>query len=133
MHVAGREGVYNLRGTFPPKALPASSLYHPVAVLRPPPPKIARNGVIKREFLIDNLLVRIHFMLEMIWWTGLALWEFEFPFPDRLTTCYQLNPGAGEHPDLIPWRKTGPPNHHDDKLGSDQKVVNKDPPPSPMK
>ena len=30
---------------------------------------------------MDNLLVRIHFIVEMIWWTGLAPWEFEFPFP----------------------------------------------------
>ena len=33
----------------------------------------------EREFLIDNLLVRIHFIIEMIWWTGLAPWEFESP------------------------------------------------------
>ena len=26
-----------------------------------------------------NLLVRIHFIIVMIWWTGLAPWEFEFP------------------------------------------------------
>ena len=31
----------------------------------------------KREYFIDNLLVRIHFIIEMIWWTGLAPWEFE--------------------------------------------------------
>ena len=31
----------------------------------------------EREFFIDNLLVRIHFIIEMIWWTGLAPWEFE--------------------------------------------------------
>ena len=24
----------------------------------------------EREFLNDNLLVRIHFIIEMIWWTG---------------------------------------------------------------
>jgi len=27
----------------------------------------------EREFFIDNLLVRIHFIIEMIWWTGLAM------------------------------------------------------------
>ena len=27
----------------------------------------------------STLLVRIHFIIEMIWWTGLAPWEFEFP------------------------------------------------------
>ena len=26
----------------------------------------------ERELFIDNLLVRIHFIIEMIWWTGLA-------------------------------------------------------------
>jgi len=26
-------------------------------------------------FFIDNLLVRIHFIIEMIWWTGLAPWS----------------------------------------------------------
>jgi len=31
---------------------------------------------VEREFYIDNLLVRIHFIIEMIWWTGLAPWEF---------------------------------------------------------
>jgi len=37
--------------------------------------RVARLG--KREFLIDNLLVRIHFIIVMIRWTGLAAWEFE--------------------------------------------------------
>jgi len=43
----------------------------------------ALPGPPEREFFIDNLLVRIHFILVMIWWTGLAPWEFEFPFPGR--------------------------------------------------
>ena len=34
----------------------------------------------EREFFIDNLLVRIHFTIEMIWWTGLAPWEFGYTF-----------------------------------------------------
>ena len=38
----------------------------------------------EREFLVDNLLVRILFFILMIRWTGLAPWEFEFPFPDHL-------------------------------------------------
>ena len=36
------------------------------------------------EKVIDNLLVRIHFVIVMIRWTGLAPREFEFPFPGRL-------------------------------------------------
>jgi len=31
----------------------------------------------EREFFIDNLLVRIHSIIVMIRWTGLAPWEFE--------------------------------------------------------
>ena len=32
---------------------------------------------VRERKVIDNLLVRIHFIIEMIWWTGLAPWEFE--------------------------------------------------------
>ena len=49
----------------------------------------AASGAREREFFIDNLLVRIHFIIEMIWWTGLAPWEFEFPFPGSLTSTFQ--------------------------------------------
>ena len=31
---------------------------------------------------------RIHFIIEMIWWTGLAPWEFEFPFPGSLISTF---------------------------------------------
>jgi len=44
----------------------------------------------EREFFIDNLLVRIHFIIVMVWWTGLAPWEFEFPFPGSLTPYIYL-------------------------------------------
>ena len=46
------------------------------------------QSAIKREFFIDNLLVRIHFIIVMIGWTGLAPWEFEFPFPGSLTSTF---------------------------------------------
>ena len=38
----------------------------------------------RKEFFTDNLLVRIRFIIEMIWWNGLSPWEFEFPFPGSL-------------------------------------------------
>ena len=38
--------------------------------------------------MIDNILVRIHFITEMIWWTGLAPWRFEFPFPGSLVATF---------------------------------------------
>ena len=41
-----------------------------------------------RELSIDNLLVRIHFIIVMIRWTGFAPWEFEFPFPGSLTSTH---------------------------------------------
>ena len=42
----------------------------------------------ERKICIDDLLVRTHFIIEMIWWTGLAPWEFEFPFPGSLTSTF---------------------------------------------
>ena len=42
----------------------------------------------EREFCIDNLLVRIHFIIRMVKWTGLAPWEFEFLFSGSLTSIF---------------------------------------------
>ena len=42
----------------------------------------------EREFFIDNLLVGILFIVVMIRWTGLAPWEFEFPFTGILTYTF---------------------------------------------
>jgi len=35
-----------------------------------------------------HLLVRIHFIIAMIRWAGLAPWEFEFHFPGSLTSTF---------------------------------------------
>ena len=43
-----------------------------------------------REFCIDNLLVRIHFIIVMIRWTGLALWGFEVPSLGSLALIFQV-------------------------------------------
>ena len=67
----------------------------------------------EREFFIDNLLVRIHFIIEMIWWTGLAPWEFEFPFPGSITSTF---PGE-EGPSKRRYRR--PPTLKADLLGRD--------------
>ena len=45
---------------------------------------------------IDNLLVRTHFIIVMIRWTGLAPWESESPFPGSLTSTF-LTPWE------VPW------------------------------
>ena len=43
----------------------------------------------KREFFIDNLLVRIHSIIEMILADRhLAPWEFGFPFPGSLVSTF---------------------------------------------
>ena len=47
----------------------------------------------EKEFFIDNLLVRIRFIIVMNRWPGLAPWEFGFPFPGSLTSTLL----AGEH------------------------------------
>ena len=49
-----------------------------------------------RDSFLENLLVRTHCIIEMIWWTGLALWEFEFPFPGSLTFTF-LVPAPPSH------------------------------------
>ena len=40
------------------------------------------------KIFIDNLLVRIRFIIVMIRWTGLAPLKFEFPFPGSLTSTF---------------------------------------------
>ena len=52
----------------------------------------------EREFFIDNLLVRIHLI---IWWTGLAPWEFEFSFPGSLTSTFLVWRGLVHPEDLL--------------------------------
>ena len=49
---------------------------------------IRRPRLVEGKFLNDNLLVRIHFIDEIIWWIGLAPCEFEFPFPGSLICTF---------------------------------------------
>ena len=46
----------------------------------------------ERESFIVIILVRVHFIIVMIRWTGLAPWAFEFSFPGSLTSTFL---GAG--------------------------------------
>ena len=39
-----------------------------------------RSGDTEREFFVDGLLGRVHHIDQMTWLTGLAPWEFRFPF-----------------------------------------------------
>jgi len=57
-------------------------------------PRVALQG--EREIFIDNLLVRIHFIIETIWWTGLVSWEFESPFPGSLISTFLGTPARCE-------------------------------------
>ena len=49
----------------------------------------------KRECLIGIILARVHFTIETIWWTGLAPWEFESPFPGTFASTF---PALPTHP-----------------------------------
>ena len=40
------------------------------------------------DFFVNNLLVRIHSIIVMVRWTGLAPWELDFPFPGSLTSTF---------------------------------------------
>jgi hypothetical protein len=90
---------------------------------QPPPPKSRANGTglpppppLEREFFTDNLLVRIHFIIVMIRWTGLAPWEFRSPFPGSLasaTPSAQKGCGARLSPDQVRGVTTGVPRSYD--------------------
>ena len=54
------------------------------------PPRGASSKTLHGARLL--LLVQILCIIEMIWWTGLASWEFEFPFPGSLISSF-LIPG----------------------------------------
>ena len=47
-----------------------------------------RAGVRQEELIINDLLVRIHFIMVMVRWIGLAPWEFELSFPGSLTSTF---------------------------------------------
>ena len=53
------------------------------------------GGTRERDSFIDNLLalVRIHFIIELLRWTGLAPWVFERPSPVSLPSTF-LAPGG---------------------------------------
>ena len=46
------------------------------------------NHATERDFFIDKPLVRIHYIIEMIWWAGLEPWELKFPFPGSLISAF---------------------------------------------
>ena len=68
-----------------------------------------KTGRYQREFVIDNLLVRI---VKIVAWTGLAPWKFEFPFAGNIIFTFLVllrTPGgcwragqAGLSPSLRP-------------------------------
>ena len=55
------------------------------------------RSVPEREFFIDNLLVRVHFVIVMIRWTGHAPWDFGFPFLGSLTPATRHLPPSTQH------------------------------------
>ena len=75
-----------------------------------PPPAVASHST-----LIDNLLVRIHFIIVMIRWTGLAPWEFKFRCVRRsaLSRISGAGPGRGwEARCLSRWSSAARFPHH---------------------
>ena len=45
----------------------------------------------EREFITDNLLVRIHFIIVMNKWTSLAPWNFEISCSGSLTSTFLVS------------------------------------------
>ena len=54
-----------------------------------------REGALEREFFTDDLLVRVHSIIMMSKWTGLAPWASELPFPGSLISTFL---GGAPHP-----------------------------------
>ena len=54
---------------------------------------LARHCRARLRIRSANLLVRIHFIIVVIRWTGLAPWEFGFPFPGCLTSTFLVLAG----------------------------------------
>ena len=50
---------------------------------------LLRAGTFQRDFFIDNLLFRIHVIIVVIGWAGLAPWGFECPFSSSLVCASQ--------------------------------------------
>ena len=88
---------------YPDGAIPAGS-WRPAPAARTRRSAAVGIPPAEREFFIDNLLVRIHFIIVMIRWTGLAPWEFEFPFPGSLTSTFLGIPPAPNHRVFQRWR-----------------------------
>jgi len=44
----------------------------------------------EREFCIDELVVRIHLIIVMMRWTGLASWKFGIPYPDVVDRSIEM-------------------------------------------
>ena len=69
----------------------------------------------ERDFFIDDLLARIHFIIVLIRWTGLAPWEFELMIKwirsSRLSIQKSLSDGP-KQPDTEP----------DDPLASPEEI-----------
>ena len=55
--------------------------------------QVASPSCEETEFFIDNLLVRIRFIIEMIWWTGLAPWALEYLFRGSLRILREASRG----------------------------------------
>ena len=60
----------------------------------------------EKAFFADNLLVRILFIIVIVRRTGLAPWEFQFPFPGILTSTFLATEEAISYKTAPPWDPT---------------------------
>ena len=59
--------------------------------------RLPSRSLPERDFFIDNLLVRIHFIVVMMRWSGLAPLEFVSSFPGSLTSTFRRGPSTSRH------------------------------------
>ena len=91
-------------------------LYHSNLGLRVIQKKKLPTTTEREFFFIDNLLIRIHFIIVMIWWTGLAPWEFEFPLQGSLASTFL---SCVVHIDVVILESVGSPSMSNSVLPTD--------------
>ena len=72
-----------------------------------PTPRVVQVPSPERELCIDNLLVRINFIIAMIGWTGLAPWGF-----DSIFQIASLLPSSASFASSCRFSQTPPPDSH---------------------
>ena len=57
--------------------------------MRRPTRNVSSKPAERERFLLTAFLSELHLIIEIIWWTGLAPWEYELSLPGSLIPTFQ--------------------------------------------